>query len=103
MILRTELFFTFLVKIILPFFFVKTNNIVIFMLRWKKNLHSYFEKVLKELFSLILNKKMALQNNINNSTNISQVENEFLFVQILPGCIKHYAVVSLTVSDVFRH
>jgi hypothetical protein len=30
---------------------------------------------------------MALQNNINNSTNISQLDNELLFVQMSPGCI----------------
>jgi hypothetical protein len=30
---------------------------------------------------------MSFQNHINNSTNISQVENEFLFVQMSPGII----------------
>ncbi len=44
-------------------------------------------KVLKAFFSLTLNKKMAVQDNIKNTTNISQLDNEFLFVQISPGCI----------------
>jgi hypothetical protein len=33
---------------------------------------------------------MALQDNFKNSTNISQLENEFLFVQMSPGCINTF-------------